>query len=233
MAGSGRRSAGRGMAPNEGLAVYQSWPNIAATLVVTLITGTVWAALLQFFMRRLGRAASGGGVTAGLFLSFALLALLGMALWYFVLESVSVIRQKAGHRPLIVIDARGVTDNSERYAVGLIPWEDINSMIFRRVPTHGLSRLLGSRDYYIGVTVRDPAPYIKRMSPRRQRLLGEGEEAPGEVSTLVPSTSPARNEEFFDSARRYCRDVLGIERIRWLDERFIGEKAPAGGRKRY
>lgn len=217
-----------------GVAVFHSWMNVAGTCAAALALSLIWIGIAIYSVKRVGRALAGGRLGAGFFIALAVLVLLGAALLPLLRESVYLVIQKAKGRPAIRVDERGITDRSSRWAVGLIPWEDITRVSFRRVPVRGISRFFSGRDYYTGVFVRDPCTYIKRMSPRQQRAFSGREDRAREAAMLVPSTNPVRNEEFYESARIYCQKILGISRVEWWDERFIDDwqdRARIGGRR--
>lgn len=107
---------------------------------------TKWSALLLLAI---------GFVALGLWLVLAGTSVLvgWVNVAFFGFCAVTFARQLADRRPRIVVDDKGVTDNT--LGVGCIEWGDIVSTELRRIPGNT----------FLCLELRQPSKYLSRMSP--------------------------------------------------------------------
>jgi hypothetical protein len=74
---------------------------------------------------------------------------------------IAIARKLVDSSPGLVLDERGLTDNSSAFSAGLIPWPDITGFEIRQI----------QKQRILYVLLKDPDKYISRFGPVKQALL--------------------------------------------------------------
>lgn len=72
-----------------------------------------------------------------------------------------IARKWIDPKPGLVLDARGLTDNTSALSAGLIPWSDIAGFEVRRI----------QRQRILYVLLNDPKAYVAKFGPAKRALL--------------------------------------------------------------
>lgn len=118
---------------------------------------------------------------------------------FFGFGAVVFIRRLTDKKPALIIDNKGIMDNSTAVAAGLIPWEDI---------THIYTRQVMNRKF-IMIGISNPDTYIDRQSSRfKKRMTRTNLKAYGSPISI--------------SANGFKTDFTSLLAI--LNERWAGSK---------
>lgn len=85
----------------------------------------------------------------------------GMSILFFGLGLYFYLRKVADTKPAIIIDDRGITDNSSAFPLGFVPWQDI-----RRLAT-----VTVARQRFLVIGLGNPQTYIEREKGLKKTTL--------------------------------------------------------------
>jgi len=88
-------------------------------------------------------------------------ALLTVGIMLFGFMAIANIRKMMGKKHGVILNAEGITDDTNLFSVGFVPWEDILEFKLRR----------GRNSKWISVKVKNPNHYINRASFLKQAGL--------------------------------------------------------------
>lgn len=80
---------------------------------------------------------------------------------FFVLGFVYFTLRLIKRKPILIVDDKGITDNSSAISVGFIPWEDVEDIV--------MDECLGNE--FIEIKLVDEEKYIKRLSDLSKKAV--------------------------------------------------------------
>ena len=96
----------------------------------------------------------------------------------FGLVGALMLRKLFDPSPGLVVDDRGLTDNTSAFSAGFVPWSDITGFEVRQI----------QRQRVLYVRLKDPEKYIARFSPIRRKLFRASERLGASPVTLTSSS---------------------------------------------
>ena len=130
------------------------------------------------------------GVPSAFVLSLGLAAVVVGAL-----AALAIIRMLFANAPGLVLDDRGITDNSTIFPAGFVPWSNVSGLEPARV----------GRVAIIYVMLRDPKQYIASRGALMRAVLRATSRLYASPVAIRPSTLQVRPQELVPLMNRYLR----------------------------
>ncbi|OOG58317.1 hypothetical protein B0E48_06295 [Rhodanobacter sp. C03] len=119
----------------------------------------------------------------------------GLAAIVFVgLAAVAVFRKLIDPSPGLVLDDRGLLDNSGAFSSGFIPWSDITGFEVRQI---------SSRQRILFVLLKDPKKYIAKFKPIKRALLRANQSVAASPVAITSSSIAIGFDELVTLVNRY------------------------------
>lgn len=125
----------------------------------------------------------------------------GVSIAFFGYVAAFSARRLANPTPGLVLDARGLTDNTSAVAAGFIPWADVAD-----VKTGGLAG-----QPFLYVVLRDPDAFLRSVSPVRRFFLDQNRKLGPSPVALTSASLDADFDEMAALVRAY-REAHGPSR---------------------
>lgn len=97
---------------------------------------------------------------------------------FFGLAGIAMSRKILDSSPALIVDDRGLTDNTSAFSAGFVPWSDITGFEVRQI----------QRQRVLYVRLKDPEKYIARFSPVRRALFRASQRLGASPVTLTSSS---------------------------------------------
>ncbi|MDO5287757.1 MAG: STM3941 family protein [Actinomycetia bacterium] len=164
----------------------------------------IWSALLGLLVCLVLTVVCGFGLVQGVRYGHASSLILGI-LGTPLMAALAVSYVKRIGKPVLVVDERGVSDNTSPLSLGLIPWEQIRAL----VPVH----ITGAPHDYVYTVFVDPQWPWAQMSPKKRlawEKLGKDRPPCPVVLDPLPVSGPELAVQVMERGRFYRPDLPAI-----------------------